>query len=63
MPIRATCKHSGAILFIPTPEEASAKVMAEQYEDKLKTLDNKLSEIDDIKQELLAELRKVRSAK
>lgn len=48
MPMRVDDPVSGAILFVPTPEEAQAKHLAEMYEEKLGVLDNKIAELDSL---------------
>jgi len=48
MPVRVDDPVSGAIIFVPTPEESQAKHLAELYEEKLGILDSKIAELDSI---------------
>lgn len=52
MPIRTTCPHSGAIIFVPTPEEKQLRENNEKVEELVTTLQAELQEANALKIEL-----------
>lgn len=58
MPQRITDSDTGAVFFVPTPEEAHSQKLNTELEEKLKILDGHIGEVQELKKQLQEELKK-----
>ncbi|WPF70084.1 hypothetical protein Z3_166 [Bacillus phage Z3] len=63
MPMEHRCPNSGALIFVPTSSERSTIQIAREMKASKAELDEKLADVDKLKEELISLIAKAKEEK